>query len=117
MVYHLFHYQHGDCIEWPEPLRSFFERTDVTLVGYEIDKIITRLQQVCGEQLFASLPKTIDITRLRTMSEYDQVGKDAGMHSHTVTATLALIHYFYTHRSCRLDQTCDWVGVAIQAKQ
>ena len=144
MVYHLFHYQDDqNATEWPgpylpktphegnwvnkpfhgtkwtvpKPLQSFFDRTDVTLVGYEIDKIITRLQQVCGEQQFASLPKTIDITRLRTMSEYDQVGKDAGMHSHTVTVTLALIHYFYTHRSCRLDPTCDWVGVAIQAKQ
>ena len=143
-MYHLFHYQddenatkwpgpylpktphkggwvnkpfHGTKWTVPEHLGSFFNRTDVTLVGYKINTIITRLRQVCGEQHFTHLLKTIDITRLRTMSEYDQVGENAGMHSHTVTVTLALIHYFYTHRSCQLDPTCDWVGVAIQAKQ
>ena len=143
MVYHLFHYQKENVTKWPgpylpktphegtwvnkpfhgtkwsvpRPLRSFFARTDVTLVGYKIDTIITRLQQVCGEKQLTSFPNTIDITRLRTMSEYDQVGKNAGMHSHTVTVTLTLIHYFYTHRSCLLDPTRDWVEAAIQEKQ
>ena len=145
MVYHLFHYQQDEAAtKWPGPylpktpnkgnwvnkpfhgakwtvpkcLRNFFVRTDVTLVGYKIDTIITRLHQVCGEQ-FPSVANTIDITRLRTMSEYEKVGKNAGMHSHTVTVTvtLALIHYFYTHRSCLLDPTCDWVEAAIEEKQ
>ena len=141
MVYHLFHYQDENATKWPgpylpktphegnwvnkpfhgtkwtvpKPLQSFFNRKNVTLVGYEIDTIITRLQQVCGERQLTHFPNTIDITSLRTLSEYDQVGKDAGMHSHTVP--LALIHFFYTHRSPLLDPTCDWVEAAIQEKQ
>ena len=141
MVYHLFHYQSEDCIEWPgpylpktqtkegnwvnkpfhgnkwtvpTPLKTFFERTDVTFVGYNIAANITRLRQVCGKDTLPSSVKTIDITSLHTTQKYAQVRKDSGMNfthslSHTCTHPL-LVHthtHTHTHRSCPLDPTRD----------